>query len=101
MNFLFVSPHFPTNFYHFCVALKENGVNVLGVGDTAYDNLSNELKGALTEYYKVNSLENRVYGGMIIHTIVLLIVDIASRTYAVTYPLTDFTKYFFKITVCL
>ena len=58
MNFLFVSPHFPTNFYHFCVALKENGVNVLGVGDTAYDNLSNELKGALTEYYKVNSLEN-------------------------------------------
>ena len=50
---------------------------------------------------KVNSLENRVYGGMIIHTIVLLIVDIASRTYAVTYPLTDFTKYFFKVTVCL
>ena len=50
---------------------------------------------------KINSLENRLYGGMLIQTIVTLIVDIASRTYAVSYPLTTFTTYFFKVTVCL
>jgi hypothetical protein len=38
--------------------LKENGVNVLGIGDTPYDNLSDALKWALTEYYKVDSMEN-------------------------------------------
>ncbi|MCD8143810.1 MAG: ATP-grasp domain-containing protein [Oscillospiraceae bacterium] len=38
--------------------LKENGVNVLGIGDCAYDALHPDLKAALTEYYKVGSLEN-------------------------------------------
>lgn len=36
MNFVFISPHFPENFYHFCESLKRNGVNVLGIGDTDY-----------------------------------------------------------------
>ena len=27
MNFIFVSPHFPENYWNFCAALKENGVN--------------------------------------------------------------------------
>jgi hypothetical protein len=31
---------------------------VLGIGDTDYDSLSGELKGSLTEYYRVSSLEN-------------------------------------------
>ena len=31
--------------------LKENGVTVLGIGDTPYDNLLPELKDALTEYF--------------------------------------------------
>ena len=58
MNFVYISPQFPKNFYHFCESLKNNGVNVLGIGDTPYDQLSPELKANLTEYYKVNTLES-------------------------------------------
>lgn len=58
MNFIFVSPHFPTNYYHFCEQLAQNGVNVLGIGDGPYDQLQPELKRALTEYYRVGSMEN-------------------------------------------
>ena len=58
MNFVFISPNFPTDFARFCVGLKENGANVLGIGDAPYDELRDDLKWALTEYYRVNSLEN-------------------------------------------
>ena len=58
MNFVFISPNFPENYARFCVGLKENGVNVLGIGDCPYEHLSGELKLALTEYYLVDSLEN-------------------------------------------
>ena len=58
MNFIFVSPQFPDNFWHFCDRLKKRGANVLGIGDCPYENLSEQLKNSLTEYYRVNSLEN-------------------------------------------
>lgn len=58
MNFIFISPAFPTNYYHFCECLKKNGVTVLGIGDTPYYELRQEVKNSLTEYYKVNSLES-------------------------------------------
>ena len=58
MNFVFISPNFPENYARFCVGLKMNGVNVLGIGDCPYEHLSDELKLALTEYYLVDSLEN-------------------------------------------
>jgi hypothetical protein len=58
MNFVFLSPYFPNNFYNFCVELKEAGVNVLGIGDTAYDELRTELKHSLTEYYRVEDMED-------------------------------------------
>ena len=58
MNFVFISPNFPEAYRWFCIRLKENGVNVMGVGDCPYDNLHPELRAALTEYYKVDSLEN-------------------------------------------
>ena len=57
-NFVFISPNFPENYWRFCHHLKRNGLNVLGIGDCPYDNLSNELKNSLNEYYKVSSLEN-------------------------------------------
>ena len=57
-NFIFISPHFPTNYENFCVRLHENGVNVFGIGDTPYENLTDSLKAALTEYYKVDSMED-------------------------------------------
>ena len=58
MNFIFISPQFPHTYWNFCDRLKKNGVNVLGIGDAPYDALEDCLKNSLTEYYKVNSLEN-------------------------------------------
>ena len=57
-NFIFISPNFPTNYWQFCRELKNDGMNVLGIGDQPYDELKPELKDSLNEYYKVNSLEN-------------------------------------------
>lgn len=57
-NFIYISPNFPANHFNFCHHLKNNGLNVLGIGDCNYDDLSNELKNSLNEYYKVSSLEN-------------------------------------------
>jgi hypothetical protein len=58
MNFVFLSPHFPPNYFRFAVALKNQGVNVLGLGDEYYDALRPELKWALSEYYRVNDMHN-------------------------------------------
>lgn len=58
MNFVFLSPYFPNNFYNFCVELKEAGVNVLGIGDQPYEELRRELKDSLTEYYRVDDMED-------------------------------------------
>ncbi len=57
-NFVFISPNFPKNYWQFCRELKNNGLNVLGIGDQPYDELMPELKASLNEYYKVSSLEN-------------------------------------------
>ncbi|MBO6170174.1 MAG: Type 1 glutamine amidotransferase-like domain-containing protein [Bacteroidales bacterium] len=58
MNFVFISPHFPQTYSHFCAALKRNGVNVLGIADTPWDALNDELKWALSDYYQVRNLED-------------------------------------------
>lgn len=57
MNYIFISPEFPKNFVNFCKELKNRGLNVLGIGNSPYEYLSNELKESLTEYYKVNNME--------------------------------------------
>ncbi len=58
MNFVFISPHFPENYWNFCDRLRANGVNVLGIGDAPYETLPALLKSALTEYYRVDNMEN-------------------------------------------
>ena len=58
MNFVFISPYFPHTYWNFCDRLKKNGVNVLGIGDAPYDSLEGNLKAALTEYYRVDTLES-------------------------------------------
>jgi ATP-grasp domain-containing protein len=58
MNFVFLSPHFPPNYFRFAVALKDQGVTVLGLGDEHYDALRDELKSALTEYYRVDDMHH-------------------------------------------
>ncbi len=58
MNFIFISPQFPRTYWNFCDRLRKNGVNVLGIGDSPYESLEEPLKAALTEYYRVDSLED-------------------------------------------
>lgn len=45
-------------YWKFCRELRNNGIRVLGIGDSPYDDLMQELKDSLHEYYKVSSLEN-------------------------------------------
>jgi len=58
MNLIFISPHFPETYWHFCAGAKANGVNVLGIADTPWENLSPELRASLNDYYKVDNLED-------------------------------------------
>lgn len=58
MNFILVSPNFPETFRWFAIRLKQNGVNVLGLGDAAYEELHPDLRQALTEYYRLADLSN-------------------------------------------
>ena len=58
MNYVFISPAYPVTCTHFCKRLNDNGVNVLGIGDMQYDELNDELKSSLTEYFYVDSLED-------------------------------------------
>lgn len=58
MNVIHFSPHFPDNYYLFSVGLKKAGASALGIGDAPYDSLRDELKNALTEYYRVDSMED-------------------------------------------
>lgn len=58
LNFVMISPHFPTNFETFAVRMKEKGINTLGIADTPYELLSDNLKAHLTEYYRVDNMED-------------------------------------------
>jgi biotin carboxylase len=58
MNFVFLSPHFPPNYYQFAVGLRELGANVLGLADEPYNNLHTGLKSILTEYYYAYNMHN-------------------------------------------
>ena len=57
-NFIFISPNFPTNYWKFCRELKNNGIRVMGIGDQPWEEMTQEPKDSLNEYYKVGSLEN-------------------------------------------
>ncbi|MFY0566074.1 ATP-grasp domain-containing protein [Archangium lansingense] len=58
MNVVFISPQFPPQFFHFVVALRAHGVNVLGIGDAPYDALRPELREALSEYFFTPRLDD-------------------------------------------
>ena len=57
-NFIFISPNFPLTYWRFCKELKNNGLRVLGIGDCPYNELTQEQRNSMHEYYKVSSLEN-------------------------------------------
>jgi hypothetical protein len=58
MNVVFLSPHFPPNWYQFVVGLQRAGATVLGIGDAPFEELRPELRDALTEYYRVGDMGN-------------------------------------------
>jgi biotin carboxylase len=58
MNVVFLSPHFPPNYYPFCVHLKGLGANVLGIADEQFGLIRPELQASLTEYYRVDDLHS-------------------------------------------
>lgn len=58
MNYIVISPYYPHNFQKFSIELKEQGINVLGIGEEPYEQLDDRLKDALTEYFRVNSLDD-------------------------------------------
>ncbi len=58
MNVIFISPGFPPQFFQFCTALRAQGVNVLGLGDTPPHELDPALHAALGEYYFAPNLSS-------------------------------------------
>jgi hypothetical protein len=63
MNVVFISPHFPPQYHHFCRGLKQAGAIVLGIGDAPNDQLHPELRDALTKYYHVTDMDD--YGALL------------------------------------
>ncbi len=58
MNFIFISPHFPDNYWRFCRGLKNNNVNVLGIDDVPLEQLQIDVRENLTDYICVSNLKN-------------------------------------------
>ena len=58
VNLVFISPHFPEGYWQFCAGARRNGINVLGIADTPWENLPWQLRENLTDYYRVNNLED-------------------------------------------
>ncbi|MGT2911088.1 ATP-grasp domain-containing protein [Streptococcus cameli] len=58
MNYIVLSPYYPKNFQQFSIELAKQGITVLGIGQEPYDQLGKELQDALTEYFRVEDLEN-------------------------------------------
>ncbi len=58
MNLIYLSPHFPPNYVNFTTRLKSMGVQVLGIAADSYDSLPADLKWGLTEYHRVEDMNN-------------------------------------------
>lgn len=58
MNFVFLSPAFPPNYYRFCSALKREGVTALGIGDSDFGELRPELRDSLAWYCRVGDMRD-------------------------------------------
>jgi hypothetical protein len=58
MNYVMISPHFPSHYEQFVLRLKEAGHTVLGIGDEHFDRLSETLRVKLDMYYRVDSMEH-------------------------------------------
>ncbi|WP_020224512.1 ATP-grasp domain-containing protein [Holdemania massiliensis] len=59
INFVLISPHFPSNYWLFARALKNRGVRVLGIVDTPQSSLPSSLRKVLDDVYCVYSMTDR------------------------------------------
>lgn len=57
-NFVYISPAHPVTNVTFCERLAAAGVRVLAIGDAAWPELPARLQRVLSEYYRVDSLED-------------------------------------------
>ncbi|MFO7708806.1 MAG: ATP-grasp domain-containing protein [Desulfobacterales bacterium] len=57
-NIVVLSPHFPPHYHRFWARVRQAGANALGIGDQPYDALPEELRSALTEYYRVADMHD-------------------------------------------
>ena len=58
MNYIVISPYYPENFQQFTIELANRGIQVFGIGQEPYEQLGAPLQAALTEYFRVEDLEN-------------------------------------------
>ena len=57
MNVVFLSPHFPPNWWRFVRGLKEVGATTLGIADMQlWSSFNPELRESLDDYYRVDDL---------------------------------------------
>ncbi|MDR1002906.1 MAG: hypothetical protein LBL82_06540 [Oscillospiraceae bacterium] len=55
---IFISPNYPGGHYRYVAALRRLGAEVFGIGDAGYETFRPELRGNLSEYYRVGDLHN-------------------------------------------
>ena len=58
MNYIFISPNYPSGHWKYIAALRAAGCSVLGIGDAGDETFPAELRGSMTEYYRVGNLHN-------------------------------------------
>jgi ATP-grasp domain-containing protein len=58
LNVVFLSPHFPPNWWRFVRGLADVGATTLGIADANWEQLRPELRNSLDDYYRVDDLSN-------------------------------------------
>ncbi len=58
MNFVFISPNYPSGHWKYVYSLYNKGVNVLGIGDAGAETFPAVLRGSMAEYYRVGDLHD-------------------------------------------
>jgi hypothetical protein len=58
LNVVFLSPHFPPNWWRFVRGLTDVGATTLGIADTNWEQLRPELRDSLDDYYRVADLSD-------------------------------------------
>ena len=57
-NIVILSPHFPPHYHRFWRQVQQAGGHALGIGDEPSDQLAEEVRSALTEYYRVPTMHD-------------------------------------------